>query len=185
MSFRLKSWIAGRLLDRFEQRYDYDVAYMREMLRVAPRALDKFSKLTPASAHREVTPPEAFYAVKLVAALSADCGPCTQLAADMAAEGGVADAQIAAVLAGDRESMSSEAATGYRFAAALAFAPEHLESARDEVRRRWGAAGVVELSMCFAVGRVFPTLKTAMGFGDACRVVRVAERPVKVLAHAV
>src|SRR5947208_14371163 len=93
----MRSWIARRMLRAFAKRYGYDVSYLEMMLNCSPSALFKFAPVMKASAHREAVPIDASFAAKIGGALAADCGPCTQLVADMALESGMPRDQIEAV----------------------------------------------------------------------------------------
>lgn len=181
----MKQWIARRMLKGFSERYGYDVGYMERMLEVSPEAFFRFSKIQGVSRFRRVAPRDAYYAVKLIAAADADCGPCTQLCVEMAREAGMPDDQIEAVLAGDDTRLGEPARVGAAFARALAADRRALDPARERVVELWGEQAVVELSLCFAIGQVFPVVKTGMGFGKECLRVTVSERPVDVLRHAV
>ncbi len=180
----MRRLIARKLLRRFGRRYDYDTGYMESILQVSPRAFFKFAKIFGAAEHREVTPAETYYAVKLVAALAEDCGPCAQLAVDMALEAGVEAGQIEAVLSGDLGRMSRQTAAGFHFAHQATLLSPSAEKARQTVRDLWGEAGVIELALCFAFGRVFPAIKAGMGHAKECRQVDVSGRTVEVLKQA-
>ena len=177
--------IARHLIDSFAKRYDYDVDYMHHMLDHAPAAFFKFAKINAAAAHRRAAPKDAYYAVKILSAASADCGPCTQLCVNMAREAGVDPRQIEAVLSDDLGAMNDTTRLGYAMARALSDRPDELASARDSVRSAWGEEAVIELALAFTLGGVFPRLKNALGMGEACRVVRLEDRPVEVMRHAV
>ena len=172
------------LVRRFGERYTYDVGYMEKMLEVSPGAFWRFVPITGAASYHRAAPEEAYYAVKLMAASSENCGPCTQLVVEMVSEAGVVADQIRAVLVGQPSDMTPATETGYHFGYALAYRHDLLDPARDAVRRLWGEAAVVELSLCFAVGRVFPTTKLGMGAAAACRIVTVLDQPVRVMRHA-
>lgn len=176
----MKQWIARKFLARFSRRYSYDVSYMEAMLAESPAAFFKFGRLQAVSSHRSAVPLDAYFATKLIAAASADCGPCTQLCVEMAREAGMPDEQIAAVLE-DRGSVLDEPArVGAAFARALASDRDALAAARDRARALWGEAAVVELSLAFATAQVYPVVKTGMGYGELCRRVRVDTRAVEV-----
>ena len=178
-------WLARRGLARFAGRYGYDVSYLETMLRVAPRAFYKFSFVSTAAAHRRAAPVGAYFAVKIHAAAAADCGPCTQLAVRMAREAGVDAGVVESVLAGRRDQLPEETALGLRFAGALAGdVPIQLERGRSAVRERLGEEALIELSLCWVLGQVFPRLKRALGAAEACGIVRVDDRPVRVALHA-
>jgi alkylhydroperoxidase family enzyme len=177
------NWIARRFIDAFGKRYDYDTAYMQAMLREAPEAFFKFSKVADASRHRPAASAEAIFAAKLVGTVAEDCGPCTQLVVNMAREAGVGEDQIAAVLERNVTAMTRDTALGFRLADAVVRHSEGDDAARDAVRAAWGEKGVIELSLAIALTRVFPTLKAGMGYHRECHRVRVGARDVAV-AHA-
>lgn len=176
----MKQWIARKLLARFSERYGYDVSYMESMLREAPAAFFKFSRLQAISSHRSAAPLDAYFATKLIAAASADCGPCTQLCVEMAREAGMDDDQIAAVLEDRADALSEPARIGAAFARALASDRSALGAVREQARQLWGEEAVIELSLAFATSQVYPVVKTGMGYGKMCRRVEVDSRPVDV-----
>lgn len=159
MPKRLGRWFLRRL----GARYNYDVGYMEKILDEAPGAFWRLAPITGVASYHRAASKEAYYAVKLMAASSENCGPCTQLVVEMGSEAGVGADQIRAVLSGQHEDMTPATETGFNFGYALAYHHDMLDDARDAVRRTWGEAAVIELSLCFAVGRVFPATKLGMG----------------------
>lgn len=181
MMFR---FFAGRAVDAFAKRYDYDAGYMRAILDTSPRAFMRLYDLTKAATHREAAPIEAYYAAKLVGALTEDCGPCAQLVINMAREAKVGDAQIAAVLKREVSAMSADTALGFRFAEAIAHRLPNEDEVRDAVRARCGEKGVIDLTYALQVGRLFPMIKAGLGHAKACRRVHVGGAPVEVAKRA-
>ncbi len=175
---------ATALLNLMQSRYDYDVTYMKAMLSASPKAFFEFTKLFGLSRHREAAPKAAVFAAKLVSALVEDCGPCAQLVVNMAREAKVAPSDIAAVLKRDAEAMSADAALGFRFAEAIAYRLPDEDDVRDAVRAAWGEKGVIDLSLAFAIGRVFPMTKAGLGYAKACRRVTVDGQGVDVVKRA-
>jgi hypothetical protein len=168
----------SRWIDSFEKRYAYDASYMRHVLRANPGSLMKFAFGTRA-ADVSAAPPEALVAAGLVGTMAEDCGPCTQVGVDIAAENGVDPAVLRAVLAGDETAMGETAALGYRFArASLARDMEACDPLRDEIVRRWGDKALVAISLSIVASRMYPTLKYALGYGKACSKVTVAGETV-------
>ncbi len=55
---------------------------------------------------------------------------------------------------------------------------------RPEVVARWGERGLVTLAFAIASARVYPTVKYALGYGQACRRVAIAGETVAVAKHA-
>ena len=100
--------------------------------------------------------------------MSEDCGPCTQLGIDMAERGGVDPAVLRAIVARDFAAMPDEVALVVRFTeATLRHAPE-ADELREEVVRRFGKRGLVSLAFAMLAGRMYPTVKYALGHGHAC-----------------
>src|SRR4051812_6925180 len=152
----------SRYLDRFERQWGYDASYMRQVLAVSPASFLKFALGTRAP-DSKAAPPVAMAAAQFAGVLSEDCGPCTQLGADMAAAAGMPPATIRAILAGDEVGMGEEAALVWRFAhASLARDIETCDPLRDEIVRRWGEKGLVAIALSLTAARMYPTLKYAL-----------------------
>lgn len=175
----LKGWLRKKLA-AFEREYAYDASYLHEVLDTDPEALLRFSKVMGLSRYRKRVSRDAWYAAKLAGTLGEDCGPCTQLVVTMAEREGVAPAVIRAVLAGEEAGMSEDARLGWRFArAALAHDPA-ADDLREQVLSRWGRQGLLSLALALTASRLYPTLKYALGHGQACVRVAVAGQPVAV-----
>ncbi len=162
-----------RYLDKFERQWGYDASYMRQVLAVSPASFMKFAVGTRAP-DSKAAPPAALAAAQFAGVLSEDCGPCTQLGADMAAAAGMPPAMIRAILAGDEAGMGDDAALVWRFAhASLARDMATCDPLRDEIVRRWGEKGLVAIGLSLTAARMYPTLKYALGHGKACSKVVV------------
>jgi hypothetical protein len=94
-------WLLRRQLAAFERTWSYDAVYLHEMLDADPRALMAFGRVRALSRYRKDVPPAAYCAAGIVAVMTEDCGPCTQLAIDMAECGGVAPSALRAIIARD------------------------------------------------------------------------------------
>jgi hypothetical protein len=176
--------ILSRWLDGFERTWRYDASYMRHVLVVSPASLIKFMVGTRAPDNR-AAPGAALAAAGIVGTLAEDCGPCTQIVADIAAANGVAPAIIRAMLAGDEADMGETAALAWRFArASLARDMEACDPLRDQIVRRWGEKALVAISLSLMTARMYPTLKYALGYGRTCSKVVVAGEDVAPRAIA-
>ena len=170
------------LLDRFairpfERSFSYDAGYMRALLAASPATFLKFSLVT-GLVPRGDAPAEALAAAGVVATLREDCGPCTQIGVDMAVKSGVDRRVLKAILAGDVTAMGETAALAYRFTqASLDRDLEAADPLREEIVRRWGEKGLVAIALTITTGRMYPTLKYALGYGKACSKVTVAGEP--------
>jgi hypothetical protein len=169
-------WLIRRRLDAFEAQWRYPMDYARALLAASRRGFRRFSKLMALSGHREAVPSAAWHAAKLLAIRAEDCGPCTQLVVDMARADGVSDALLRAVLASDQDALQAidaDAAAAVRFAAAWVARAPALDATRDEVRRRFGEAGLASLALAMSAARLYPMVKTALGHGQACQRVHI------------
>jgi alkylhydroperoxidase family enzyme len=127
-----------------------------------------FGKVFGLGQYRKDVPAAARHAAGIIAVMAEDCGPCTQLAIDMAEREGVDPAILRAVVARDFAAMPPEVALAVRFAQkTMAHAPE-ADELREEVVRMWGKRAVITLAFAIMAARLFPTLKYAMGHGHAC-----------------
>jgi alkylhydroperoxidase/carboxymuconolactone decarboxylase family protein YurZ len=177
-------WLINRQMTAFERDFDYDMSYARDILSAGLGAFRRFSASFGMARHRDNVARDAWYAAKIAAAFSEDCGPCTQLFVSMAERDGVNPATLRAILAADEKAMSPDAALGYRFArAVIARDISESDRLRTEVLQRWGQRGLVSLALTIASSRVFPALKYALGHGSACTKVRVGGALAPLLHH--
>ncbi len=79
----LKWWLL-RQVRAFGASFGYDVGYQRDLIDGDTRAGFSVAALSVVAQYRADAPPAAWFAAKIVAAMSEDCGPCTQLAVTMA-----------------------------------------------------------------------------------------------------
>lgn len=177
-------FIARRMIVKFGNHYGYDVAFMLHMLETTPDVMNAFNALSTLADYRRCVPVPAFMAAKLVGTLHEDCGPCAQLAVDMTREAGVAADQIEAVLTGNEAAMSADTALGYRFATAIVARSDDADAARDAVRSAYGDAGVIELTLAAQVTRIYPMIKSGLGYGRSCSRVALGEREIVVVNAA-
>lgn len=168
----LKAFLA-RQISRMESAWGYDASYMRRMLAASPASLLKFGMVSQ-MVDRRAAPAEALAAAGIVGTLAEDCGPCTQISADMAAAAGARPEVLRAILAGDEATMGEDARLAWRFArASLARDLEAVEPLREEIVRRWGDRGLVALGLQLTAARMYPTIKYALGYGKTCSRVTV------------
>lgn len=167
-------WFLKRRLDAFGRKYNYDMAYARDLLDADPAALMAFGKVMGMAGYRKDVPRDPWFAAGLAGVIHEDCGPCTQLGVDRAAEAGVPAEVLRAVVAGDVEAMPDDVALAYRFARASLDREPESDTLREEVARRWGPRGLVSLAFAVTAARMFPTLKAALGHARSCTRVRVA-----------
>jgi hypothetical protein len=173
MEVNMIKWLMRRWLTGFKRQWKYDAAYMHEVLDADPRAFRLFAKAIALGHYRRDVPLAPHFAAGIVALMTEDCGPCTQLTIDMAEHAGVDPAVLRAIVARDFDVMPTDVALAARFtAAALQHAPE-ADALREEVVERWGKRGLISLSYAMLAARMYPTLKYALGHGKSCTRLRV------------
>jgi hypothetical protein len=161
-------WFLRRRIAAFERTWGYDAGYVREVIDGDPRAFLKFGKVVGMGRYRKDIPPAPHYAAKIMAVMAEDCGPCTQLAINMAEREGIDPAILRAVVARDFSGLPYEVALAARYAEmTLRHAPQ-ADDLREEVLRLWGGRGLISLAFAITSARLFPTLKYALGHGRAC-----------------
>ena len=166
-------WFLRRKIAAFEHTWNYDASYMREVLDADPRALITFGKVVGLGQYRKDVPLAPHYAAGIVAVMAEDCGPCTQLAINMAEREGVNPDILRAIVARDLTAMPYDIALAVRFTeASLRRAPE-VDDLRDEVVRKWGKRGLISLAFAMVAARLYPTLKYALGHGKSCTRLRI------------
>jgi hypothetical protein len=168
-----------RYIRGFERRYDYDGSYMHELADASVAAFNRFTIMQLAGGEfRGDAPRDAWFAAGIAGALVEDCGPCVQIASDMALEAGVPGETIRALLAGTPA--DADAKLGFDYGRALLLGSESLDGLRTEIERKWGRKALIALSLRAMTSRNFPVLKRAMGHAKTCQRVRVGNTDVAV-----
>jgi hypothetical protein len=176
----VRRFIYRKAFEWLGRRYDYDVGYLLYLLAHSPKACYKFISATAMSRHRECVPELAMYAARIAATLGEDCGPCTQILVQQALEARIPATQVEAMLTRCMDDMDPAAVIAYQFAEAVVTKEASVSEARDRVRARWGERGVVDLAVAIQGTRLFPMMKSALGFDQACRQIAVGNRAVTV-----
>jgi hypothetical protein len=172
-------WFFHRYLRRMERRYDYDAAYAHEMLDASPAAFRRFMKMQTAGGNwRADAPPNAWFAAGIAGALVEDCGPCVQIASDMAMEAGMPGEIIKALLSG--APTDPDAQLGFDYGRALLHGSENLDALREKIETKWGKPALLAMSLRAMTGRNFPVIKRAMGHAKTCQRVRIGNADVTV-----
>jgi hypothetical protein len=91
----------------------------------------------------------------------------------MAEMEGVAPATLRAIVAADADAAGPDAGLALRFAKATLAHDPGADALRREILQRWGERALVTLALAIAGSRIFPTVKYALGHGQACSRVEV------------
>jgi hypothetical protein len=174
-------WFLRRQIAAFQATWNYDAGYMLEVIDADLGAFMKFGKVLGIARYRKDVPLAPYCAAGIVGVMAQDCGPCTQLAIDMAERDGVDPAILRAVVTRDFIAMPFEVALAARFAeATLRHAPE-ADELREEVLRHWGKRGLISLAFAITSAGMFPTLKYALGHGRSCTRLKIGGEGLPVL----
>lgn len=175
LALLMRPWVM-RGLGAFERRYRYDMRYARELFEASPRAFLQLNRLFAVARFAPGLSPAMLAAAKFAATRREDCGPCSQLALDMAREAGVPPALLRALVAGDENAMSADMRRAWRYAQAAldhdAALPVHAEA----LRLHHGASALSSLALALTVARCFPALKYALGHGQSCQRLVINEK---------
>jgi hypothetical protein len=171
-------WLMHRGIAAFERQWSYDASYVHEMVEADPRAAWMFQRATSLGKYRKDVPADALAAAAVTAVRREDCGPCTQLGVSMAERAGVDPKVLRAVLTEAPALMPPDVALAWRFTRATLDHDPSAEQYRQEISRRWGPRAVVSLAFAILTARMYPTVKYAMGHGQACTRIVVDGAPL-------
>ena len=171
-------WALRRAIGKFEKQWNYDAAYMRDLIDASPRAAWLFSRAAALGQYRRDIPIQAWCAAGLTAIRHEDCGPCTQLGVTMAERSGVSPAVLRALLADDVAAMPADVALVWKFTRATLAHDPSADEYREAILKRWGRRALVSLAFAITAAKIYPTVKYALGHGKACMRVVVGGTPV-------
>lgn len=171
-------WLYRHMIRGMEKRYGYDASYLHEMAGASPAAFRRFSRAQMTMRWRGPVPKDAWHAAAVGAALHEDCGPCVQIATDMAIGNGADPNTLRALLSGGNA--PADARLAFDFARALLAADPTLDDLRAKAEAQWGKAGAISLTMAAMAARNFPVLKRALGHAKACQRIRFGRDEVAV-----
>jgi hypothetical protein len=85
---------------------------------------------------------------------------------------------LRAVLTEDPTAMPDDVALAWRFTRATIDRDASANQYRDEIIKRWGPRAVISLAFAMVASRIYPTVKYAMGHGQACTRIVVGGAPI-------
>lgn len=176
-------WLAHRQLAAFERAYDYDASYIHDMMDISWPAARRFTPVMKMSSFRQDVPVAAWYAAKIIATMAEDCGPCAQLSVSMAEREGVGNEVLRGIISGDEAAMGDDVALVARFTRAVLAHDLAADGLREKIAARWGKHAVVTLAMAITSARLYPTMKYALGYGQACARLRVGGAETHAQVH--
>lgn len=170
-------YLLNKMLLSLGKRYDYDVQYQQDILTTDLGAYLKFMGFQTMSTHTGDLPAAPLYAARLRAIIWDDCGPCTQLAVNMALEADVEEDIVRAIIHRDLDKLPEDIKLVVRFTdLVLAHNPE-ADDLREQILALWGQRGLIVIGFAISSYRVYPALKYTLGYGKTCSRVIVNETP--------
>jgi hypothetical protein len=172
-------WLFHRESRKLETKYGYDATYMHELADLSESAFLRFAMIqTAGGTFRGGAAPNAWFAAGIAGALVEDCGPCVQIASDIAMEQGMNGEIIKQLLSG--APTDADAQLGFDYARALLHASENLDDLRETIAAKWGKPALIALTLRAMTGRNFPVMKRAMGHAKTCQKVRIGDADIAV-----
>lgn len=159
-------------LDEFEARYQYDATYLRELLTLSPAGYEKFAAFRPLAYFQGTLDSETYWIAKLATMQVEDCGECLQLNVRFALENDIPRETIDAVLKGG-DGLSEAQRDLYDFVVQVASSQAPEPMLEERMRSRMSRAALLDLGLCIASAKVFPTIKRAAGYANSCRLIEV------------
>lgn len=166
--------LIDRLIRKQEVATGESADFLRDLYAGSPAGFWRFVFFLPMSRHRGTLPADAACAVRIAAVHAEDCGPCLQTVVNMSLAAGARPDMLRAAVEEDLSAMDEDTELAFEFARLLAARDARSEDLRGAVERRWGKPGLAEIALAIASSRVFPTIKRAMGYGQACQRVVIA-----------
>jgi hypothetical protein len=165
-------YLLSKRLDAEERRLGVPLEYARYILRTSLSAFAKYAMFMPMARHRERLPADALFTARLVATVREDCGTCVQIVVNNGRKARVPADVIHALLAGRVEALPEHLRQVHRFTMSVLDGNDGGEL-REEIRRRYGDEGLIDLAFAVATARVFPTTKRVLGYAISCSRVQV------------
>ena len=161
-------WFIRRRLDAEEKTLGASLDYLRYILDVSPAAFLRFASMIPFANSRSVLPKEAWFVAQIVTLRHEDCGPCLQIAINLARQSGVDTTLIRAVLDGSPNDLPREMEDVRQFTNCVLRPSGDEDTFRETLRQRYGDRGLIELSYAIASSRIPPTVKRVLGYAKSC-----------------
>lgn len=166
-------WYYRRQIDKGEARLGQSAEFLRDVLASSRAGFRKFGLFMMLANHRAHAPADLWHLCRIAADMEEDCGPCTQIAVDMAAHAGVPAPVLRAAVERRFEALSPRQALAFRFAGAVAANRPEAEELRMALEAEIGKAAMADLAIAIATARVFPAMKRALGHAQSCSRVEV------------
>jgi len=178
--FLIDRWVEHRI-GGFEALTGQSAAYLRDIYRASKPAFFKYLMFqTGMGQHRTAAPAEALAVASVAVMRQQDCGPRLQISLTLAENQGVSSKLLEAAAARDLAGLPDPLDTVFLFAEAVTRSDWNSAHYEQILRDHYGDAGMVDLAFAIASAAVYPTLKRALGHGNACTSVSIGGKVVPV-----
>lgn len=172
-------WLLHRNFRGMEKKYGYDATYLHELTDELLSACIRFATIQLAGGtFHSNTPSNAWFAAGIAGALVEDCGPCVQIASDIAMEQGMNGDIIKQLLSG--APTDADAQLGFDYGRALLLFSSNLDELRETIEAKWGKPALMALTLRAMTARNFPVIKRALGHAKTCQRVRIGNDDIAV-----
>lgn len=155
----------------FEDAYEYDASYMRDLYDRSPVAMGLFDALRPMTSYRQDLPPEAHFIAAITVMQHEDCSGCLELNYKLAREAGVSEDVLDAVTHGPEKLPPVLQDVRAHTLACLGTGAVDVSVAR-RIEKEYGPAAFAELAICIVGVRMYPGIKRALLKMQTCSVPR-------------
>lgn len=177
-------WMVEKALKKSEEMTGESADWMREIFAHSSAAAFKFAFFLPMARHRAAVPVSAYNVARIVAIKVEDCGPCTQTVVNQALGEKVDPTIIAAAIGNRPEELPADEALAFRFAEAIVHKSHDLGALNAQIVQRWGKQGLIDLAFGISSAHIFPTVKRALGYGEACHLIELNGTQLQVMKAA-
>jgi len=161
------------MLEGFQNHYNYDTSYMKEMLLSNPKAFETFEAFLPMASFKDKVPIDVIFVVKLTSMKNEDCGKCLQLNVDMAIEAGVDKDIVKEVVFNEGKNLSNDLKEIYDFTLAVANKQSIEQSLYDKINKKYSKDILTEIALAIASTKVFPAVKRVLNDFYSCSVIQL------------
>lgn len=165
MSF---SSIALALIGRAERRIGVRLDYVRHIARTSIRLLMRYNRIFGMIDPCRHVPAGPYHAVRIRAALAADCGTCVEAEMNLARNAGLTPDWIDGIL----QCRATEPVTrdAIELADAVVARRRDAPETRERLRDAIGDAGLIELSLAMNGAAMLPGIKRSLGYATSCQI---------------
>ena len=160
--------VSNYLIGRAEKRLGVELDYVRHIARAGTRLLMRYNRIFGAIDPNTKTPVLAYHTARIRGAIALDCGTCVEAEMALAQHAGIEDDVINHILLSRYNELPSEIRSVAKLADSVVGLREDNASARNNVVKAFGDAGLIELSIAMNGAAYLPGIKRAMGYATTC-----------------